>query len=109
MDMDGPALGPDSEKEARVLSAELRDQSDTIPTLDLHGFTAEDAISEINDFVSHQIFAGEASCRIVHGKGKGIIERITKEEIGKLAARKLIASSFSSRRYPEVAIVMVFT
>ena len=106
--MNGPGLEPNSEKEARILNAELRDQSDTIPTLDLHGFTAEDAVSEINDFVSHQIFAGESSCRIVYGKGKGVLERITKEEVGKLMGRSLIASAFSSRRYPDVAILIVF-
>lgn len=92
----------------RVMHAELSDRSDNIPNLDLHGFTKDDAVAETEQFLSHQIFVGESCCRIAHGKGKGILERAIKREIGKLVKQNKIQTSFPSQRYPDGAIVVVF-
>ena len=94
--------------ELRVMHAELCDKSNTLPNLDLHGFTKENAIQEMEHFVSHQIFIGESCCRIVHGKGTGILERAVKKEIEKLVKDGKIQKSFPSQRYPDAAIVVVF-
>jgi len=96
------------EENLRVMHAEISDQSDTIPNLDLHGFTKENAIAEMETFISHQISTGASCCRIVHGKGKGILERAVKKEIEKLVKDGKIQKSFPSQRYPDVAIVVVF-
>ena len=98
--------GKDGEN-LRVMHAELSDQSDTITSLDLHGFTKDDADAAINDFVSHQIFIKESCCRIVHGKGMGVIENVVKREVKKLMHDKVIESFFPSQHYPGAAIVVV--
>lgn len=95
-------------EELRVMHAELSDRSDTLPNLDLHGFTKENAIEEMERFVSHQIFTGESCCRIVHGKGKGVLERAIRREIEKLVRHRKVQTSFPSQRYPDAAIVIVF-
>ena len=92
----------------RAMHAELSDQSDSIPSLDLHGFTKDDAEAAIEDFISHQIFTKESCCRIVHGKGMGIIENVVKQEVNNLMRDKVIESFFPSQRYPGAAIVVVF-
>jgi hypothetical protein len=94
--------------ELRVMHAELCDKSDTLPNLDLHGFTKENAVQEMEHFVSHQIFTGESCCRIVHGKGTGVLERAIKREIEKLIQQGNIQISFPSQRYLGAAIVVVF-
>jgi len=100
--------GKDGE-ELRVMHAELSDRSDSIPNLDLHGFTKENAIAEMTTFISHQIFTGVSCCRIVHGKGKGILERAIKKEIEKLTKQGKIQTSFPSQRYLDAAVVVVFS
>jgi len=92
----------------RVMHAELSDQSDSIPSLDLHGFTKENATAEMMTFISHQIFTGEPCCRIVHGKGTGILERTVRKEIEKLVREYKVQSSFPSQRHSDAAIVVVF-
>ncbi len=84
----------------RVMHVELSDQSDSIPSFDLHGFTKEAAETAIKDFVSHQIFIKESCCRIVYGKGMGVIESVAKGEIKQLMRDKVIESSFPSQHYP---------
>jgi DNA-nicking Smr family endonuclease len=91
----------------RVMHAELSDQSDSIPSLDLHGFTKDDAEAAIKDFISHQIFIKESCCRIVHGKGMGVIESVVKREVKQLMHDKVIESSFPSQHYLGAAIVVV--
>jgi DNA-nicking Smr family endonuclease len=101
--------GEKDENELRVMHAELSDRSDTIPNLDLHVFTKDDAIAEAEQFLSHQLFIGASCCRIVYGKGKGILERAVKKEIEKLAKQRKIQKSFPSQCYPDAAIVVVFS
>src|ERR1700691_4268366 len=94
--------------ELRVMHAELCDKSDMLPNLDLHGFTKENAIQEMEHFVSHQIFTGESCCRIVHGKGTGVLERAIKKEIERLIREDKIQTSFPSQRHSDAAIIIVF-
>jgi DNA-nicking Smr family endonuclease len=103
-----PNHGIAEEKELRIMHAELADQSNRIPTLDLHGLTKENALDNVRQFLSHQIFTGESCCRIVHGKGKGVLERVIKREIAGLVNDQKIESSFPSRRSPGAAIIVVF-
>lgn len=78
----------DNENELRVMHAELCDRSDNLPILDPHGFTKEHATDEARQFLSHQIFTGASCCRIVHGKGSGVVAGAVKKEIGRLIKEK---------------------
>jgi len=95
------------EKELRLMHAELCDASGNLPTLDLHGMKKEDAIEEMKQFLSHQIFSGESCCCIVHGRGSGILERAVKKEMKDLVKSGKIESFFPSQRHPSAAVVVV--
>ncbi len=99
---------PNDERELRIMHAELCDESDSLPTLDLHGFTKEQAIDELRHFLSHQAFIGGSCCRIIHGKGTGALERTVKQEIEFLVKQNKIQMSFPSRKHPTAALVVVF-
>jgi DNA-nicking Smr family endonuclease len=104
-----PPEGNPNEKQIRIAEAETRDWSNTLPILDLHGARAEDAAREIEDFIIDQFSRGESCCRIGHGKGRGILAKITKEKIAGFVKEGKIESSFSSRLFPGGATVIVFT
>lgn len=108
MEKDESILGSNDEKELRLMHGELCDQSGNLSILDLHGFTKEQAIDELRQFLSHQIFVGESCCRIIHGKGEGVLERAVKKEIENLIKQQKIQTSFPSRPHPTSAIVVVF-
>lgn len=46
---------------------------DHLPTLDLHGFTRDFAIIEINQFIKDNLKMRNEFIVIIHGKGSGII------------------------------------
>ncbi|MBR4505262.1 MAG: Smr/MutS family protein [Bacteroidales bacterium] len=51
------------------------------PTLDLRGHRAEEAISELHQFLDNAILLGEKEVRILHGKGYGILMQIISQEL----------------------------
>jgi DNA-nicking Smr family endonuclease len=97
-----------SEQQIRLTHAEIADQSGELPELDLHGETANQASVEIYDYILSQNAAGESCCRIVHGKGTGVLERVVQKEVEDLTVQGIIETSFQSRKYPGAAIVIVF-
>ena len=97
-----------SEQQIRRTQAEMADQSGELPELDLHGETANQASVEIYDYILSQNAAGESCCRIVHGKGTGVLERVVQKEVENLTVQGIIETSFQSRKYPGAAIVIVF-
>ena len=97
-----------SEQQIRRTQAEMADQSGELPELDLHGETANQASVEIYDYILSQNAAGESCCRIVHGKGTGVLERVVQKEVEDLTLQGVIETSFQSRKYPGAAIVIVF-
>lgn len=52
-------------------------------TLDLHGYTSEDAINAIDSFLYRSQEAGEKRVRIMTGKGTGTIFKITTDYLKK--------------------------
>jgi DNA mismatch repair protein MutS2 len=48
--------------------------------LDLHKLSAEEAIIELDRFLSESYGAGLLSVRIIHGKGTGVLRRIVREQ-----------------------------
>ena len=53
------------------------------PSLDLHGFRAEEAIEAMEDFISQSLVAGFDEVAICHGLGGGVLAKITKEFLSK--------------------------
>ena len=51
------------------------------PTLDLRGHRAEEAISELHQFLDNAILLSEKEVRILHGKGYGILMQIISQEL----------------------------
>jgi DNA-nicking Smr family endonuclease len=57
-------------------------------TLDLHGFTSEEAAKEINTFIEKSVGAGLEKVIIIHGKGHhspagGVLSKVTAECVSK--------------------------
>lgn len=103
-----PPVESVSEQQIRRTHAEIADQSGELPELDLHGLTASQASVEVYDYVLSQNAAGASCCRIVHGKGTGVLERVVAKEIEDLTSQGIINISFPSKKYPGAAIVVVF-
>ena len=97
-----------SEQQLRWSHAEIADQSGELPELDLHGQTGQEASLNVYGYVTRMADSGEPCCRIVHGKGTGVLERIVAKEIEELTAQGIIESSFPSRKYPGAAVVVIF-
>ena len=51
------------------------------PTIDLRGHRAEEAISELHQFLDNAILLSEKEVRILHGKGYGILMQIISQEL----------------------------
>ena len=51
------------------------------PTLDLRGHRAEEAITELHQFLDNAILLSEKEVRILHGKGYGILMQIISQEL----------------------------
>jgi DNA mismatch repair protein MutS2 len=58
--------------------------------LDLRGFTAEEAVLAVHDFLSEAVAGGAGAARIVHGKGSGVLREVIRREL----ARDKRVSSF---------------
>ena len=64
------------------------------PTLDLRGYRAEEALSELQHFLDEAQLLGEHELRILHGKGYGILKTIIREQ---LQANRDVQSFHSER------------
>lgn len=51
------------------------------PTLDLRGHRAEEAVSELHQFIDTALLLGEKEVRILHGKGYGILMQAVRSEL----------------------------
>ena len=56
---------------------------DHLPTLDLHGFTRDFAIIEINQFIKDNLKMQNEFIIIIHGKGSGIIRETCLKALSK--------------------------
>ncbi len=97
-----------NESQTLLTQAEISDHNGEIPELDLHGERASEASIEVYNYLSNMSASGEPCCRIIHGKGTGVLEQVVIEEIEDFACRGIIEVSFASRKYPGAAIVVVF-
>ena len=64
------------------------------PTLDLRGKRAEEAISELHQFLDTSLLLSEKEVRILHGKGYGILKQIIRDY---LAGNRDVQSFHSER------------
>lgn len=105
----GMALVDDvSDSQIRRSQAELADQAGELQELDLHGQSAQQASVNVYGFLTSLADSGEPCCRIVHGKGTGVLQQVVKEELNDLLQQNIIDSYFQSQKYPGAAVVVVF-
>lgn len=48
---------------------------DTLPQLDVHGFTEDTVMTVVNDFIYENYRMGKKKIVVIHGKGYGILKR----------------------------------
>lgn len=97
-----------SEKQIRRTYAEIADQTGDMPELDLHGQTGQEASLNVYGYITRMATAGESCCRIIHGKGTGVLQQVVTKEVGELVEQNVIETYFQSQKYPGAAVVVVF-
>lgn len=97
-----------SESQIRRTSAEISDRSGELQELDLHGQVVQQASVNIYGFVTSLADSGESCCRIIHGKGTGVLQQVVMNELDDLLQQNIIETYFQSQKYPGAAIVVVF-
>jgi DNA-nicking Smr family endonuclease len=97
-------------EEFHRMQAEILDRTDKIEELDLHGFSREEAIHAVEQFITDLSFSAPKipACRITHGKGKGILRKAVTEKIESLKSEGVIEAYFPSVHYPGGAILVTF-
>lgn len=74
-----------------------------VPTLDVHGFSVEGALHELDFFVDKAMVAGASAIKIIHGVGTGALRTSIMCE---LAADRRIRSFRESQRSGEGGAVL---
>ena len=103
-----PPVDKVSESQIRATQAQIRERSGTMPDLDLHAMSAQEAAVEIQSFLSRCHVDDEVSCLIHHGKGTGILAKVVKQEIQKATSQGIVEQSLPSEKYPGGAVLVVF-
>lgn len=70
-------------REARLNKLSLQKTLHTSTEIHLRHMRAEDAIQELDKFIDDAVLAGHNQVRIVHGKGEGVLRKITQETLRK--------------------------
>ena len=97
-----------SEQQIRLTHAQIADQSGELSELDLHGQTGQEASLNVYGYVTRMAASGESCCRIIHGKGTGVLQRVVLKEINELMEQDIIEAHFQSKKYPGAAEVIIF-
>lgn len=97
-----------SEQQIRLTYAQIADQSGELPELDLHGQTGQEASLNVYGYVTRMAASGESCCRIVHGKGTGVLQQVVIKEINELIEQGIVETHFQSQKYPGAAEVIIF-
>ncbi|MCF7807645.1 MAG: endonuclease MutS2 [Candidatus Marinimicrobia bacterium] len=84
----GQAVQQSKEVEARAPVVKVSNRSESTFKLDLRGFRAEEAISEVSRFVDQAVLSGIPMLQIIHGKGTGVIRKVVHEVLDKHSAVK---------------------
>lgn len=66
----------------------ISNRSETSFKLDLRGFRAEEAISEVERFIDQAVLSNIPMLQIIHGKGTGVLKKVIHELLDKHAAVK---------------------
>ena len=103
-----PPVEQVSEQQIRQTHAEIADQSGELSELDLHGQTGQEASLNVYGYVARMTASGELCCRIVHGKGTGVLQQVVTDELEDLMQQNVIETYFQSQKYPGAAVTVVF-
>ncbi len=87
-----PATQPEAPSptpyEAAIFAAELGGEA---PELDLHGLEIDQALSELDTFLHHQMMLKAEVLKIIHGRGEQKLQRAIHEWLRQAPQSKLVA------------------
>lgn len=66
-----PPQNPQADAEAAIFAAELG----SVPEIDLHGQTIDQALSMLDSFLNHECLQGTEAVKIIHGRGTGALQK----------------------------------
>lgn len=72
-----------------LLAAEIGQDT---PQIDLHGMREDEAAGEVERFVNTQFVAGKRFGRIIHGKGMGLLHRVTHRVLTDYVKKGIVAA-----------------
>jgi len=81
---------PKQEKSTRSSSNILNNSDSFLPSIDIRGKRAEEALVEVEKFIDKALMMGFSQLRILHGKGDGILRKIIRESLRKYKEVKSI-------------------
>lgn len=81
---------PKQEKISRTSSNILNNSESFLPSIDIRGKRAEEALVEVEKFIDKALMMGFSQLRILHGKGDGILRKIIRESLRKYKEVKSI-------------------
>jgi DNA mismatch repair protein MutS2 len=81
---------PKQEKTSRSSSNILNNSESFLPSIDIRGKRAEEALVEVEKFIDKALMMGFSQLRILHGKGDGILRKIIRESLRKFKEVKSI-------------------
>lgn len=74
---------PKQDKVSRSSSNILNNSDSFLPSIDIRGKRAEEALVEVEKFIDKALMMGFSQLRILHGKGDGILRKIIRESLRK--------------------------
>lgn len=84
----------DASYETIAWAAEL---GDSVPTIDLHGLDAEEAVRQVDQTINHAFMQREDAVKIIHGKGEGTLRAAVRDF---LATQTELVAYFRSAQSP---------
>ena len=73
--------------------------------LDLHGLTAQEAVSALYDFVRHCLLENYSKAVVIHGHGSGVLKNAVRSECAHISRIKSFRSGYPSEGGDAVTVL----